>query len=122
MNKIEIINETAKYYSKDTSRRAYGKGNCHYYLKEEEEKVKKCAVGRCMNEKGIKKYGDSGDPVGGLFIMEGDSFLKPKYRGHDRNFWSDLQYFHDLHFNWGENKLSEQGEMKLRQLLEKYKN
>lgn len=123
MTKTEIIKETAKYYSEDTSRRSLSaSGSCFYYLKDKKGKVKKCAVGRCMNKEGIQQFGDSKSSAEALFIMEGDSLLKDKYKGHNAKFWDALQVFHDMDYNWDENKLSVKGEIELNELLAKYKD
>lgn len=55
---------------------------------------KHCAVGRCMTEQYQQKYFNSIGPAIWLGDLS-DKMLKPEYRGHCSEFWSDIQRFHD---------------------------
>lgn len=125
MTKTEIINETVKYYSEDVSRRAKEEGgNCMYIMTTDTGAVKKCAVGRCMNKEGIKRYGNiTGITAYNIFSMrEGDIILIGKYKGHNADFWYDMQFLHDNNYNWSESGLTGTGLITVKNLLEKYKN
>lgn len=117
--KIEIINETVKFYSEDTSRRAFTsdwgfneeqKGVCCYLT----EDGRQCAVGRCLE--------NSADIAnGGIATVWNTAKFKPEYEGHDKTFWSDLQNFHDPHIYWNDSSgLTKPGQVHLQKLLEKY--
>ena len=96
MTRKELIEETVKYYSEDTSRRSkLRNGTCVYSTKG----GKHCAVGRCLKNKYQTTsfkcnvgYGVVGlhDEYYGI-----DNILKEKYRGHSTSFWRDLQFLHD---------------------------
>lgn len=113
-SKIEIINETAEYYSADVSRRAYNDEVhvCQYKTPD----GKMCAVGRCLEnpEEIINQNG------GVVDIFSSGFELKAEYRGHDYIFWRDVQMLHDRPFNWDKKGLSESGKYHLNELLEKY--
>lgn len=130
MTKLEIIKETADYYSENPSKRGLNiitdsLGNKHpgqyVYITED---GKMCAVGRaCINPIDFQ-YSVGGQGLETLYGEE-DNFnldpeLKPEYRGHTPEFWMDLQDFHDISKNWDEKGLTEIGHIHLNQLLEKY--
>lgn len=124
MTKTEIINETAKFYSEDTDRRAITITGCFYYLKSKRERVKKCGVGRCMNTKAIKEFALFSGSIKLLAnqVKELDSLFKKKYNKHSLSFWLDIQRFHDDIYYWNETGLTIGGENRLIRLLEKYKD
>lgn len=119
--KLEIIDETVKYYSEDISRRAVLDMGCYYWMQ-----GKMCAVGRCLiDPEAIQKlieekgYGDT--DVGTLSgVTDFQSSLKEEYRGHDLNFWKSLQIFHDENSNWCESGLTESGLIELDSLKKRY--
>src|SRR6056297_3193743 len=99
MNKIEIINETVKFYSKDPDNlRSFDEdGDCAY----NNTNNRHCAVGRCLMYKykrhGKKLKGNYGDLTSlcNYYNKKVDEILSPKYRGHSIIFWDDLQNLHD---------------------------
>lgn len=100
--KLEIIDETVDFYSEDVNRRAVRDGgNCEYLT----DDGKMCAVGRCFTKEGLLRYKDE---LGGFnkYMMH---HLKEEYRIEDDQFWSDLQYLHDMNRHWDENGLNENG-------------
>jgi hypothetical protein len=121
LTKIEIINETFEFYSKNPQLRsvgAYG-GMCSY----NGGGGKHCAVGRCL----LKKYQKQGSKLKRntsdlySFLDEHDldinSMLQPKYRGHGMSFWRDLQSLHDTHSNWYDNGITELGRKEVETLI-----
>jgi len=110
--KLEIIEETATYYSEDTSRRASTNGMCEYLTLD----GRMCAVGRCLIDPGAVVGGGAEAILG---ENGADKLLKEEYRGHDVNFWVYLQLFHDGNY-WDENGLTEKGKEFLQMLKEKY--
>lgn len=93
MTKLEIIEETANYYNlgnRAENTNPEGKTQCLYLTKD----GRMCAVGRTLLDPGL--YGDGGvtDICGGspptLWNLQ-----KEPYRGHELNFWVDIQVFHD---------------------------
>lgn len=94
--KLEIIEETVRYYSEDPSRQSknHSNGAC-YYLSPD---GKKCAFGRCCIDPKVTWSG----PVYHIFDRETrqeihyEDALMPEYRGHGYVFWKELQNLHDL--------------------------
>ncbi len=121
--KKEIIKETADFYSADVSRRSKEEewGDCCYLGPDN----KRCAFSRCCKEdeetvKILKNYeGGNSDTI---FSDGKESILKEEYQGHCKEFWRDLQRFHDNDENWDENGLTETGVEKLRVLNEIWKH
>lgn len=115
---LNLLDETVKYYSEDTSRRGINKkinsGNfCMYHTPE----GNMCAVGRCtIKPKAVQeRWGDL--PV---FMVIGkykfNASLKPEYRGFESWIWKHLQDFHDDKLNWGPSGLTKGGEVHLKTL------
>lgn len=116
MTALEIIEETFKHYSEDTSRRGIGRGiergHCAYFLDDK----RKCAVGRCLTDEVLKKvernFNLNNTDLNGLLYSTGkglDEILKEPYRGMTLKFWRDLQHFHDTYDNWTRDGVTEEG-------------
>jgi len=125
--KIEIIDETVKFY-KDRPR-SMDSLACLYTSIVKGKKTH-CAVGRCFLPKHKnKKFEYNEDAVKCLNKSVGlDSLLKEEYRGHDIEFWINLQKLHDGDSFWdkidgscGQN-LSCAGKKRVKELKEEYKN
>ncbi len=94
-----ILDDTVKFYSQDPEgRRAVIHGECSYA----DDMGNKCAVGRFLTEEDIKNLGEKG-------MLENTSFFDiiPEIKSDrilnlPRNFWADLQEFHDLEENWND--------------------
>lgn len=105
---LEILDETVKYYSEDTSRRGFSNvGICEYLTRD----GKMCGVGRCMKNPTIKMrgavtemmlYGYTGS--GRIISLEDE--LKPEYKGHPINFWVSIQILHDGAEHWNASGLT----------------
>lgn len=123
MTKIEIIDETVKFYGEDFKRRAVEDGSCLYTTAD----GRNCAVGRCLLGKYKKvsmpwNKGLSPINVADCIGMEDmDSLLLKKYRGHDTEFWGEIQSFHDDSRNWSEKGLTSQGQVVELRLKEHFK-
>lgn len=110
--KREIIDETVKAYTLDTLARD-NMGLCQYLT----PSGRKCAVGRCCREpknywKGVVgtirvDLSAFGKPDA---VLDLEAELKPEYRGHELDFWRDLQRLHDSKGNWVQSGLSPEGE------------
>jgi hypothetical protein len=135
MTKIEIIKEVLEErYCKDPSLRAikYNQDgipvDCLYEVKKDDGTVLNCAVGACLTKKGIdyamkNNIGSVFDFLNsdnGFDAFTLDKYLKVKYKGHDTQFWSDLQGFHDHDVNFTETGLTERGKNRLNKLKEGY--
>ena len=103
-SKIEIIDETIKHI-KNNGRATIedDPDSCMYFT----ENGNKCAVGRCLiNPENVQKkyYGASIEnifPDGNFNLL--DELFKSEYRGHEIEFWRNLQLLHDIKENWDEN-------------------
>lgn len=124
--KLQIIEELFdNYYVKDPSKRAAKGSRCSYY---QESTGNKCAVGMCMLNDDTAKHYQNLCPtsnVHGVNIvltdeekLEFDDIIKEEYRGHDLDFWDEVQCLHDNNDYWTEYGLSEQGIDELRRLKE----
>ncbi len=121
MTALELIDETVKYYSKDTSRRGStvlenGDEPCVYFKEYEDGKCVTCAVGRLLTDKSARSLGT--EVFSYRNAMDDNRFrLKKKYahfkhmmlNDRSRYFLSELQNFHDDPHNWDENGLTENG-------------
>lgn len=122
MTRSQIIEETAAFYN--TSNRGMISSVCVY----NNNLGDKCAVGRCMNEFGLLKFGDFRGNVSAVKAecMEKrygdglDCILKEDYQNHPVEFWSSLQSFHDYNRNWDEYGLTKVGLAAKERLLEKW--
>lgn len=121
--KIEIIEETVKFYTTERNHRSMNNGDCVY----NGENGKHCAVGRCFTQD-LKDEGSSftyNDSVGVCELDEMecglDSFLSEEYKGHDLKFWSQLQKLHDMNRFWDAYfTLSKEGEEHVNRLREEH--
>jgi hypothetical protein len=130
MTKLEIINETVEFYSADPKRRSFyidekDVTKCLYNGKNGEH----CAVGRCLED----KYHEMGQDLPKnsfalLDLFEGndvkglDEMLKEQYRGHEAQFWAELQRLHDNPRNWTETGISQIGQIHIDKVIQQYKN
>jgi len=121
MTPLELINETAKYYSEDPSRRGITiGGHCKYRT----AKGQMCAIGRLLTEEGLEVAINCGENINNLLVyrkITGEAF-KNKYKGFFNKIilLKSLQEFHDYSLNWDVNGLSENGKIALESLQEKY--
>jgi hypothetical protein len=110
LTKLEIIEETIKHYSK--RKRAQHDDTCMYYYR-----GAMCAVGRCMiNPREAERVYGGGtiDMLLSRLVRTNpditvDDLLLEQYRGHEIEFWEQLQSLHDLSEYWDNKKLSEDG-------------
>lgn len=116
MTKVEIIEETANFYT--TKNRAYKDGGCLYFID-----GKSCGVGRCMvNPKHFQsKLKHKFVSISTVCENNIDDELKSEYKGCGIGFWGDIQGFHDREEFWNGSGLSEEGKERKQQLIEKYK-
>ena len=108
--KLEIIDETVKYYSEDVTRRAVPKeGGCYYHVFDQ-GMDKYCAFGRCMIDPKISVDDTSGfNESQSIIGVDQDLLLKEEYRGHSNRFWIEIQRLHDNDVYWGSDGLSADG-------------
>lgn len=116
--KLEIIEETVAFYSKDPSKRAINPANspdptCVYLTKD----GRKCAVGRYMLHP--EMYEGS---IRHLVDYKGfkQENLVEEVQGHDWSFWEELQLLHDSVYNWHSLGMSAIGEKRVNHLIKKY--
>lgn len=113
MTKQEIIEQLFDNgYCLNPSTRALDGGFCSYYLTD----GRMCAVGKCMTSP--KDFEGNLMAVEGLEDLEGS--LKPEYRGHSLEFWSNLQVMHDSPQHWNDTGLTEIGAKRFNELKLKY--
>jgi hypothetical protein len=130
LTKLEIIDETVKFYSKDTTRRSKKGGVCLYNSGD----GRYCAVGRYLttkvkNEILVQDCNDS-DLEGLVCFLTKTTYkymmsslqkiLKPSVRGHNPQFWVELQWLHDTSEYWCETGLTQLGELEVKKLKTKW--
>lgn len=116
--KLEILEMVANHYNSE--KRAFKNGGCYYKTTD----GRMCAVGMCMNDESIARWGDFVGNIheldakieGGIYGM-----FKDEFEGHDVLFWKDMQKLHDEAAYWDEEGLSWAGIEKYEELKEKYK-
>ena len=119
-SKKEIIEETVAYIQANgravRSSAVTQAEMCAYFT----TSGKMCAVGRCLIDPESARQGTVG------CFPNFESALKPEYRGHTINFWSDLQRLHDEKDNWhtmnGEIKLTKMGRRAVQHMLEEFED
>lgn len=123
--KVEILQETADFYSEETNRRSQdASGSCIYIAKN----GNKCAFSRCCKEDGktikfLEEYNEDSNVID----LEGtaglDNLLKSEYHGHCVEFWQQVQSFHDDSYNFTAPKgLSVVGEALLSSMQNRWKD
>ena len=114
---LDVIEETVAFYTEDVNRRSFDENNdmCMYNGPD----GKQCAFARCANE--IDNYYE-GQTASSVISAKGFGILKPEYR-HLTNklFWYDLQNFHDDKANFNDTGLTDDGELVVENLINKYK-
>lgn len=132
MTNFEIIKESVLYYSEDITRRGIvstplGKQGVYF----DKTLNVMCIVGRCINPNKIDPSlltGDVGEFIE-ISIKQGisspdvrlEDILKEQYKGHDVEFWDNLQSLHDLHMYWEpKTGLTPSGIEYLKHILEKW--
>lgn len=127
LTKVQIINQTVKFYSADPSRRSVDKlGVCSFNGHNGKEETH-CAVGRCLLNK-YKRQGvtmpandSTADGLASVYGYESlDELLLKKYRGHSLDFWSDLQLLHDKKEYWNSKGLTTKGKKFKAKLIEAF--
>ena len=124
---LDMLEDTVKYYSEDTSRRATNpdSGIGCVYLKED---GKNCAVGRWINYDNfdLQSYNEAYSITDLLkldyeedFIYTDEELFVPEAQGFHYSFWTDLQDFHDGHKSWDESGLTSEGQTKIDKIKEK---
>lgn len=121
-SKHEIIDEVASTYTLNTlAKNLYE--NCVY----ENKDGNCCAVGRYIDSNKI----DRCLLLGTVFTLglktaeekvkvDLEDILLSEYRGHDLDFWDDLQALHDSRFHWDKEGLSEEGKEYVKKLKQKW--
>ena len=121
--KLQILDETVKYYSEDLSRRALDENFMCLY---KTPHGNMCAVGRCMRDDAPFEDLNTQGELTSLEIFRNveveeqdeklDTLLKDEYRGVNMTFWMSLQSLHDQSLNWEGRGLSRMWSAKLNQI------
>ena len=115
LTKAEIIKQTAEYYAENPlERRSLDGYSCVY----NNTTGKKCAFAFWCKDPTTLIEKESADWQIDKF---GIGILKDEAQIEDKEFWNDVQEFHDYSLNWTAKGLSDSGESTYKILLEKYK-
>lgn len=123
LTKLEILNETIAFYNADVKKRSKLVGDCVY----NGENGKHCAVGRCM----LPEFTQQGDKLEGNHLgiqtlysrnkkESLDEMLQEQYRGHEVEFWVDLQHLHDTDAFWDNAGLNALGEERTSEICKRF--
>ena len=121
-----VLAETIDAYTVDT-RAVDGTATSCYYLTP--DRTRQCAVGRCFNSVGVRKYHSYKRAVLSLhdeilnrteYKTGLDDILKPQYQGLPMSFWSNIQTLHDARKNWDKNGLSKRGKAVVEMIEEEF--
>lgn len=122
MTKVEIINMVANHYNDKNRSISDDESTCMYLTND----GRMCAVGMCMTDKALDTWGDFKNGVKSIVAIlkdkELDSIFKDDYKGHDEDFWSELQFLHDEPYFWDECGLTLEGCDRVNFLIGKYTN
>ncbi len=119
MTKIEIIDYVVDYFQKNPrATEKDGPGlRCVYLSKT----GLRCAHSICIEDDFLK--GKEGKKLGSAYSLinkYGDDIHKPEFRGHNTEFWLDIQKLHDMYSFWRDNELTDDGREFVRELKETY--
>jgi hypothetical protein len=129
MTKLELLEDTVKYYSEDTSRRAVvklksGATECMYTTDDGQH----CAVGRWLQPSYQNTGWTDNDKCSADDLLNGCNVNDYRYEADDlfvegvRHipawFWMDLQQLHDNNVFWDKDGLTEAGVEKVDELRE----
>ena len=126
LTKLQIIDETVEYYSKNprSVKREDGQSlACYYYHPITNAQ---CAFSRCTIKEFKDKLIDCNKyPL--YYVIKKheinvDTILQNKYKGHNEEFWTDIQNLHDSDSNWNELELTAVGAAQVNRLKDKYKD
>ena len=101
-----------------------GGEECRYLAKD----GNMCAVGMCMNEPSLEEFGSV---IGNVYELNKmvknqrneqglDYLLKEEYKGHNLEFWAELQRLHDRSGYWDEDGLNERGKRLANLIIDEY--
>jgi len=131
MTKLELLEDTVKYYSEDTSRRAVVKGRVTTECMYTTDDGQHCAVGRWLqpnyqNTKWVDNEGCSADDlINGIsdnnHQYEVDDLFVEGVRHIPAWFWMDLQQLHDNDVFWDKDGITQAGVEKVDELREDIK-
>ncbi len=121
--KKDILLENQAAYPNAAARAVNSAGLCTYYNK---ETGKKCVIGRVAMMPELL-------PEGCLMLREepkkwminyqcewDDTLLLPEYRGHEPQFWADLQGWHDTQDHFSDEGITPDGEDHFNSLWKKW--
>lgn len=117
--RLAFLEDTVKYYSEDTQRRATApKGGCKYRT----EDGRMCAIGRHLITYDSRFDSTAGTIKGSSISSRDDVFaaLPTKIQELGRPFLHDVQLLHDSCYYWDKNGLTEEGKQQLEYLMLKY--
>ena len=120
MNKIEIIDEMIQNFSvKPRARNGENSSCC--YLNEEGHR---CGHSIFIRDEVVNEFDErqnTSSTAEDIIAKYGDDCHKEQYRGHQPNFWLDIQNLHDYNPYWNDKSLTAEGLEKVAELKEKWK-
>lgn len=119
LTKIEIIDYVVDYFQKNPRAKEKDREfpRCVYLTKT----GLRCAHSICLEDeflkdKEIKELGSAYSVIN----KYGDDIHKPQFRGHESEFWSEIQILHDDNRFWRDSGLTDDGKEFVKELKEKY--
>lgn len=117
LTKIEIIDYVVDYFKENP--RAKDGMNCLYLTKT----GLRCGHSICLEDDFIKDTFIAKSTNAEILIgNHGDDIHKPEFRGHDTDFWMNIQRIHDNNYFWRDNELTDDGNQFIKELKQGYSN
>lgn len=114
--KLELVEDTVKYYSEDTQRRCLGNGQCYYSPVTADNPLSSgCAVGRLVSPE-LQLILDKHFACGLVDIFH---LLPEDIQEYGQDLLEELQRFHDGANNWDDDGLTLYGQTNLEKIYEK---
>lgn len=111
LKQLALLEDTVKYYSDDTSRRASSVQQCYYRYED-----KCCAVGRLIPDDCYREWWDE-HIIG---VQEIFNELPENVQVYTVKFLKELQILHDDDLHWDKNGLTEEGDKYVETIKEQF--
>lgn len=126
--RLEVLEDTVKYYSEDINRRCFGDGDdpseCRYSPKSvgKEGISQGCAVGRLLPQEMKDEIDETYGAVNIDDLVSYHSYALPKeVISLGVNFLVQLQRLHDKNEHWSKSGLSDKGQLTVNEIKETFK-
>ena len=117
--KSQILDDVVKHIKNQGGQAVSNNDTCQYIT----EDGKNCGHSMALKPEYRVKANEMQEGSTAVDVINefGDKVHKKRYRGHSKQFWTDIQYFHDNGIYWNKDgSITEKGNERLRELKESY--